>query len=151
VLRDVSGLRPVSTGTSRFDPGAAHLGMSAVSRGILRRIEPEALVAARRRNYFLLLAGLRQVSEPLLPGLPAGACPLFYPLDCADKDAVRARLAAAGIETVDFWRIGHPLCPAARFPEVARLRQHVLELPIHQDLGPEDMEHVQRAVQEALA
>jgi dTDP-4-amino-4,6-dideoxygalactose transaminase len=150
-LRDVTGLRPVSTGTSRFDPGDAHLGMSGLSRSILRRIDPEAVVAARRRNYFLLLAGLRQAAEPLFPELPAGACPLFYPLLCIDKDTVRARLAAAGIETVDFWRTGHALCPLSRFPEVARLRRHVLELPIHQDLGPEDIEHVQRAVEEALA
>ncbi len=151
LLRDVSGLRPVSTGTSRFDPGAAQLGMSALSRNILRRIDPEAVVAARRRNYFMLLGGLRELAEPIFPGLPAGACPLFYPLLCQDKVAVRERLAASGIETVDFWRTGHALCPTERFPEVARLRRHVLELPIHQDLAPEDMEHLQHAVQEALA
>lgn len=151
LLRDASGLRPVSTGTSRFDPGAVHLGMSAISHGILRRIDPEAVVAARRRNYFLLLGGLRQVAEPVFSELPAGACPLFYPLRCADKDRVRIRLAAAGVETVDFWRTGHPLCPVAQFPEAARLREQVLELPVHQDLGPGEMEHVLHAVREALA
>ncbi len=150
-VRDLSGLRPISTGTSRFDPGAVQLGMSALSAGILRRVDPEAIVAARRRNTFQLLAGLRQLAEPLFSELPPGACPLFYPLVCADKDAVRSRLAASGIETVDFWRNGHPLCPLERFPEVARLRRHVLELPIHQDLGPAEVEHVRAAVAEALS
>ncbi len=150
LVRDASGLRPVSTGTSRFDPEAVHLGMSALSRRILRRVDPEAVVAARRRNYFLLLGSLRGVAEPVFPELPAGACPLFYPLVCDDKSAVQARLAAAGIETVDFWRTGHPLCAAADFPDVARLRARVLELPIHQDLGPGEMAHVALAVQEAL-
>lgn len=150
LARDASGVRPVSTGTSRFDPGAVHLGMSALSHRVLRRVDPEAVVAARRRNYFLLLGSLRGVAEPVFPELPAGACPLFYPLVCDDKPAVQARLAAAGIETVDFWRTGHPLCPPGEFPEVARLRAKVLELPIHQDLGPGEMAHVARAVAEAL-
>lgn len=150
LVREASGLRPVSTGTSRFDPEAVHLGMSALSRRILGRVDPEAVVAARRRNYFLLLGSLRGVAEPVFPELPAGACPLFYPLVCDDKAAVQARLAAAGIETVDFWRSGHPLCASAGFPDVARLRARVLELPIHQDLGPGEMAHLARAVQEAL-
>jgi hypothetical protein len=150
-VRELSGLRPISTGTGRFDPGAVHLGMSGLSAGVLKRVDPEAVVAARRRNYSQLLAGLGRRVEPLFPELPPGACPLFYPLVCADKSTVRDRLAAAGIETVDFWRDGHPLCPVERFPEVARLRRHVLELPIHQDLGPTEVEHVRGAVEEALA
>ncbi len=150
LVRDGTGLRPVSTGTSRFDPDAVHLGMSALSARILRRLDPQAVVAARRRNYFLLLGALRQVAEPLFAELPAGVCPLFFPLRCRDKAAVKARLAASGIETVDFWRTGHALCPAAAFPEVAQLREQVLELPIHQDLSSTDVAHVARAVAEAL-
>jgi dTDP-4-amino-4,6-dideoxygalactose transaminase len=150
LLRDGSGLRPVSTGTSRFDPEAVHLGMSALSGRILARLDPEAIVAARRRNYFLLHGALRQAAEPPFPELPAGVCPLFYPLLCDDKAGVKARLSAAGIETVDFWRTGHALCPPAAFPEVTRLRARVLELPIHQDLSPGDMAHLARVVVEAL-
>jgi dTDP-4-amino-4,6-dideoxygalactose transaminase len=150
LVRGATGLRPISTGTSRFDPAAVHLGMSGLSRRILRRVDPEEVVAARRRNWYLLLGALRQRAEPIFTELPAGACPLFYPLLCEDKAAVQARLSAAGIETVDFWRTGHPLCPAAEFPEVARLRARVLELPIHQDLTPGDVAHVARAAAEAL-
>jgi dTDP-4-amino-4,6-dideoxygalactose transaminase len=150
LVREVSGRQPISTGTSRFDPSAVHLGMSALSRAILRRVDPEAVVAARRRNWFLLHGSLRQLAEPVFTELPAGVCPLFYPLVCDHKAAVKARLAAAGIETVDFWRTGHPLCAADEFPEVVRLRERVLELPIHQDLGPREMAHVARSVAEAL-
>lgn len=148
--RGATGLRPVSTGTSTFDPGAVRLGMSGLSARIARRVDAAALVAARRRNYFLLLAGLRDRAPPLLPELPQGVCPLFYPLLCDDKGAVKARLAARGIETVDFWRTGHPLCPPERFPEVAALRRRVLELPVHQDLTPEDMAFLARCTREAL-
>ena len=101
-------------------------------------------MAARRRNYFLLLGRLRDRVPPVFGELPAGACPLFYPLLCEDKAAVAARLAARRIEAVDFWREGHPLCPAGEFPEAEALRRRVLELPVHQDLAPEDMAHLAR-------
>jgi dTDP-4-amino-4,6-dideoxygalactose transaminase len=149
--RGASGrLRPVSTGTSTFDPGAVGLGMSGLSAAIARRLDARAIVEARRRNYFLLLGRLRDVAPPPFSEVPAGVAPLFYPLPCDDKAAVRSRLAARGIETVDFWRTGHPLCPPEAFPEVATLRRRVLELPVHQDLEPEDMAYLAACVREAL-
>ncbi len=149
-LRGASGLHPVSTGTSTFDPGAVGLAMSELSEAIARRLDAPAIVAARRRNYFLLLGRLRERVAPLLAEVPAGVSPLFYPLLCDDKAAVKARLSARGIEAVDFWRTGHPLCPPEQFPEVAALRRRVLELPVHQDLQPEDMAYVARCVREVL-
>ncbi len=151
LARGASGLAPISTGTMTFDPGAKDLGMSPLSAAIARRCDADAIVAARRRNYFLLLGRLRDRVPPLFAEVPAGASPLFYPLLCADKSAVQARLAARGIETIDFWREGHALCPADAFPEVAALRRGVLELPVHQDLSPEDMAFVARAAREALS
>ena len=124
--------------------------MSAISEIIARRLDADAIVAARRRNYFLLLGRLRDRVAPVFAELPAGASPLFYPLVCDDKAAVGARLAARGIETVDFWRTGHPLCPLEPFPDVQLLRRRVLELPVHQDLQPDDMAYLARCVREAL-
>jgi hypothetical protein len=150
LARGASGLQPVSTGTMTFDPEARDLGMSPLSDRIARRCDAGEIVAARRRNYFLLLGRLRDRVPPVLAEVPAGASPLFYPLLCDDKAAVQARLAAKGIETVDFWREGHAACPVDEFPEVALLRRRVLELPVHQDLEPEDMAFVARSVKEAL-
>ncbi|HYG69673.1 MAG TPA: aminotransferase DegT, partial [Anaeromyxobacteraceae bacterium] len=132
-------------------PARVGLGMSALSEHIARRADHEAIVAARRRNWFLLLGRLRDRAAPPFAELPPGVSPLFFPLPCRDKSAVKARLAARGIETVDFWRTGHPSCDPARFPEVAALREQILEIPCHQDLGPEDMAWVARCVQEALS
>jgi dTDP-4-amino-4,6-dideoxygalactose transaminase len=150
LVRRVSSLRPVSTGTSTFDPGAVDLGMSGLSDAIARRLDAAAIVAARRRNYFLLLGRLRERVPPLFAEVPAGVSPLFYPLLCDDKAAVKARLAARGIEAIDFWRTGHPLCPVEDFPDVVALRRRVLELPVHQDLGPDEMAYVARCAREAL-
>jgi hypothetical protein len=148
--RAASGLHPVSTGTPAFDPALVDLGMSGLSTFVARRLDAAAIVAARRRNYFLLLGRLRDCVSPVFGELPAGACPLFYPLLVEDKPVVAARLAARGVETVDFWRDAHPLCPAGEFPEAEALRRRVLELPVHQDLEPEDVANVARAVEEAL-
>jgi hypothetical protein len=150
LARGASGLRPVSTGTMTFDPADRDLGMSPLSERIARRCDAGEIVAARRRNYFLLLGRLRDRVPPVLAEVPAGASPLFYPLLCDDKAAVQARLAAKGIETVDFWREGHVACPAGEFPEVDALRRRVLELPVHQDLDADDMAFVARSVKEAL-
>jgi hypothetical protein len=150
LARGASGLRPISTGTMTFDPARKDLGMSPLSELIARHCDAEQIVAARRRNYFLLLGRLRERVPPVFSEVPAGASPLFYPLLCDDKAAVQAKLAAAGIETVDFWREGHASCPVDEFPEVASLRRRVLELPVHQDLQPEDMAFVARAALEAL-
>ena len=151
LVRRATGVRPISTGTMTFDPALVDLGMSAISDAIARRADAGAIVAARRRNYFLLLGRLRELAPPMFAELPAGACPLFYPLLCDDKAAIQARLAARGVETVDFWRTGHPLCPVDAFPEVRALRRRVLELPVHQDLQPDDMAYLARCVREVLS
>jgi dTDP-4-amino-4,6-dideoxygalactose transaminase len=150
-VRSAAGVHALSTGTSHFDPEAADVGMSALSALVLENVDFDAVQAARRRNWFLLLSRVRDLAPPVHVELPRGACPLFYPLLCADKARAAARLAARGVETVDFWRDGHPACPRDEFPEVEALRRRVLELPIHQDLGPEDMAYLGEAVEEALS
>jgi dTDP-4-amino-4,6-dideoxygalactose transaminase len=150
VVRRGTGATPVSTGTRHFDPAAAGLGMSSLSRVVLRSLDYEAIVAARRRNYFVLLGRLRDLAPPVFSELPAGVCPLFYPLTVNDKPGLRARLAARGVETVDFWSTHHPSCPEGAFPEVDLLRRRVLELPVHQDLAPDDVAFVARAVEDCL-
>ncbi|HET7755066.1 MAG TPA: DegT/DnrJ/EryC1/StrS family aminotransferase [Anaeromyxobacteraceae bacterium] len=149
-VRHASHVRHVSTGTMHFDRADVDLGMSGLSELVLGNLDFDQIVAARRRNYFLLLGRLRELAPPIFSELPAGVCPLFYPLLCDDKRAVKERLAARGVETVDFWSTGHPGCDLASFPEVAALRRRVLELPNHQDLEPEDMAYIARAVEECL-
>ena len=140
----------VSTGTQHFNPQDVDLGMSAASHLILRNQVFARIVERRRRNYFLLYAMLRDVAPPVTGELAPGVCPLFYPMPIEDKAGAIARLLARGVETVDFWRVRHPAVPAGAFPEVDRLRERVLELPVHQDLSPADAEHVASCVRELM-
>ncbi|MCA1825535.1 MAG: DegT/DnrJ/EryC1/StrS family aminotransferase [Myxococcales bacterium] len=141
----------VSTGTQHFNVNDVHLGMSAASHLVLRNQDFAGIVERRRRNYFLLYAMLRDVAPPITGELKPGVCPLFYPMPTDDKAGAMARLLARGVETVDFWRVRHPAVPGGAFPEVDRLRERVLELPVHQDLSPADAEHVASCVRELLA
>src|SRR5436305_472694 len=140
----------VSTGTQHFNLADVDLGMSAASHLVLRNQDFAGIVGRRRRNYFLLYAMLRDVAPPITGELKPGVCPLFYPMPVEDKAGAMARLLARGVETVDFWRVRHPALPAGTFPEVDRLRDRVLELPVHQDLSPADAEHVATCVRELL-
>lgn len=140
----------VATGTQHFNRAHVDLGMSPLTHRLALAEDLQAVVEQRRRNYFLLLGALRGVAPPLFNELPAGVCPLFYPLQVENKAQVKERLAAAGVETVDFWRFFHPACDASQFPEVAQLRRTILEIPCHQDLSPEVMARIGKAVREAV-
>jgi len=140
----------VSTGTQHFNLDDVDLGMSAASHLVLRNQDFASIVERRRRNYFLLYAMLRDVAPPVTGELKPGVCPLFYPVSIDDKAGAMARLLARGVESVDFWRVRHPAVPAGAFPDVDRLRERVLELPVHQDLSPADAEHVAACMRELL-
>jgi len=146
-----SGTAPVLAGTQHFDRDHAELGASRVTRHLLRAQDVAALVARRRRNYLFLEERLREQSAPLFDGLPEGVVPLCYPLLVEDNRRVMEQLVSRGIEAVDFWREGHPACDLSRFPEVARLRRSVLEVPCHQDLSLETLAVVVDSIRQVLA
>ena len=89
-------------------------------------------------------------SSPLVNELLPGVCPLFYPLWVPDRHEALARLRVDNVEANAGWRSFHPRCDGGEFPEAALLREHVLELPCHQDLGPAHVAHEARAVLRAL-
>ena len=96
--------------------------------------------------------GLRLVESvaELRPELPAGACPLFYPLVVKDKAATIERLRAAGVQCVNFWSSWHPACDPAEFPDAMELRRSIIEIPCHQDLQPASIARLAETVRAAL-
>ena len=59
-----------------------------------------------------------------------------------DKHAVALALWRRGIGAVEFWNGVRPLAERVSGPEAQYLRAHVLELPIHQDGGPSQVEYI---------
>ncbi len=146
-----SNITHVSTDSQHFNRGDVNLGISWITKQIVLTQNAREIVEKRRRNYLFLLDHLRGVSAPLFESLPAGNVPLFYPLLVADNRVTVERLLARGIEAVNFWRDFHPACDAREFPEVAKLRSSIVEIPCHQDLTLETMAKIVNVVRDELA
>jgi perosamine synthetase len=146
----------VPVGSDHFTPGHRGLAMSPICWRLLERFDYAGVIARRRENYARLAELLGELAPPMFAELGPGVCPLFYPTrpsrwrrGAPGKAELVARLRARGIEAIDFWSGGHADA-RGRYLAVDRLREEVLELPIHQDLDVRDLEEVARAVREAL-
>jgi perosamine synthetase len=119
-------------GDTSFNPRAANLSISKLSRRLLPRFDYQRIRQARRQNFQFLQDRL-QGSARLLPiALSEDVCPLFFPLLVKDKKAAAAALWKNGIQAVQFWNTGDPEAQRDGYP-AEFLRRHVLEVPIHQD------------------
>jgi CelD/BcsL family acetyltransferase involved in cellulose biosynthesis len=121
-------------------------GPSAATRVLLPRLARPEVAPARRAAYEALLEELGERVPRPFDSLPAGASPFAFPLETEEKDALLDRLAARGVNALDLWSQTPPHPGADGFPEVDRRRRTTVCLPSHQELGPEGVEHVLRAV-----
>ena len=136
----------VPVGDMAFDSSRADLDLPPFVRGLAARFDGRE-IRRRRRENFRLLRDLLEGKVPLLDlDLEEGTCPLFFPILVEDKDVAARELARRGICSMKFWNQGDPAAGPAEFPDTHFLRRHLLELPIHQDLGPPQMEYVARHV-----
>jgi perosamine synthetase len=74
--------------------------------------------------------------------LEPGMCPLFFPLYVEDKPAAARAFQERGVNVTEFWNYGHPEAEAHTGADTQLLRRHVLELPIHQDVTPEQVQYM---------
>jgi dTDP-4-amino-4,6-dideoxygalactose transaminase len=137
---DATNVRRAPVGDTGFDVSAANTGMSPICHTMLRRFQYNRIKETRRRNFRILEDRFRGSVALLDKTLADGVCPLFFPLLVKDKQAAASALTRRGIETVEFWNSGDPESHRAGSP-AAYLRDHLLEIPIHQDVTPEGAEY----------
>lgn len=127
-----------------IDPADMRGQISAFSRCLLRASDAATVTAAHRRNYQHLQHGVPRSNRmrPLMPTLPAGACPAFFPLFTPDADRMHAMLQAEGIQSVRFWRQFHPAVDLSAHPGARELKRSVLRLPVHPGLQPQDLQRI---------
>lgn len=151
------GLFLVKPDSHEFVDGIRHWGISGLSRRILKRVDFVKIREIRRRNFKHLLDNFLQSDGPwalLIKDLPPGICPLFFPLlleSPEKRKAVYQRLKSRGVISHPWWDRFHPAVPWEDFPEAVYLKNHLLGLPCHQDLGPDDLDFVFEEFQSALA
>lgn len=133
-------------GVEEYSREQVDLGVSNLTKSLVHRADAEAIVHARRRNFEALMA-LVPRDRQLIPMLPEGVCPLFFPVLVEDKAVAIRTLAQEGIEAIPFWSTAHPAIPVGAFPVADYLRAHVLEVPVHQALDPADMTYLAEALE----
>lgn len=141
----------ISSGGAGWDQRLLGYRASAWVAWLMQFMDRDAVIARRRANFQRLADRLRgRVSIPF-PALTDGSCPLFLPVFVPDKVRFQQVLAALDVQSVNLWDASHPSCPPDLAAEVSHWRRHCLELPIHQELSPADVDRVADAVIEALA
>ena len=140
-----AGMKHVPVGNLAWDINLVNIAMSPVSDHVIRGLEFDHIREKRRSNFEHLrhLIG-PQVCMPRRD-LPEGLCPLFFPLLVRDKHATAAVLRQKGIEAVEFWSDQQKAVGIG--PDALFLRNHVLELPIHQGVSSAQIEFIAEEVQ----
>ena len=136
----------VPVGDIGFDITNVNLGMSGFCGRLLSRFDYPAIRERRRANYLLLQERLQGRVTLLYPRLDEGVCPLFFPILAPDKHALARSLWQRNIGAVEFWNYGDAAATGPGFENAQFLRDHVLELPIHQDIRPAQIEYVAEQV-----
>ncbi len=138
----------VGSSWSAWDPRMLEYDASPWVRRLMRLVDPEFVVAKRRENYLHLTSRLRGRAHtpPPFNQLPAGVCPLFFPMMVEDKIRFQEDMMRLGVQTINLWYEPHPACPADLAAEASTWRNHLIELPIHQGLSLEDVDRVADAV-----
>jgi perosamine synthetase len=127
--------------TIGLDVAKMNIAMSAFCRRLLEDFDYAEIRERRRRNFAALRALLPEAPMPR-DDLEPGMCPLFFPLYVEDKPAAARAFQERGVNVTEFWNYGHPEAEAHTGADTQLLRRHVLELPIHQDVTPEQVQYM---------
>lgn len=136
-----------------FDAAVLDWGMAPWSRRLLERFDWRAVAERRRQNYAVLARELRRVEgcELPLPELGEHTCPLFLPVLVDRRADVFRHLARERIYAAVWWDQRHPSVEWPAFPEAVDLKERVLALPVHQDLGDPQLERMLEVLRECPA
>jgi dTDP-4-amino-4,6-dideoxygalactose transaminase len=126
--------------------------LSPISHFILKRANPDKIVAQRRANYFALHTRLKNIPgvKMLFNELPDGVCPLALPLIVADRHGLYNHLRRNHIPAIPWWSGYHPAFDWDEFPAARHLKDHVIALPIHHALETAHVDHIATVVATAL-
>lgn len=137
--------KTIGSGGALWDPRLLGYRASTWIIWLMQFLNRDDVVVRRRSNYQRLVARLRGHFSLPFPELTEGACPLFLPVFVPDKVKFQQRLAALNVHSVNLWDASHPTCPPDLAQEISGWRRHCLELPIHQELSPEDIDRIAHA------
>ena len=127
-----------------FDKKIIDYSISRITEGILNQQDYTEIVRIRRRNYIQLYKDVCDLPgiQPLYNVLPEGVCPLSLPLLVSDRQRMHSILKKRGIDAIMWWGGYHRSLSWENFPEAVELKDHILSLPIHQDLDEVHIKYI---------
>jgi len=138
------------TNTVFFDLQAVNWPMSRLSRWTKNHSDIVSIVAARRRNYEMLLEELSCLKHvrPLFSDLPSTVCPWVLPVLFSDLTDAHLLLRRRGIPAVTWGGVRHPATAQDSFTDSDFLYKNLVFLPVHQSLQDRDIVNVARTAKE---
>lgn len=127
--------------TVGLDVAKMNIAMSEFCRGLLEGFDYTEIRERRRRNFAALRERLPEAPLPR-DDLAPGMCPLFFPLFVEDKAAAARDFRERGVNVTEFWNFGYPEAEPHTGRDTQLMRRHMLELPIHQDVTPEQVQYM---------
>ena len=140
------GVPRVPAGDTGFDLAHVDIAMSPLCGWLLERLDYDSIRRHRRENAALMRERLPDSVVLIKEPMADGVCPLSFPIVVAEKQAAAETLRRRGIGAIECWNTGYP--GATTGPDATFLRQHVLELPIHQDITAAQVEYMADQVSE---
>ena len=139
------------TPRSTMEDGAPErpLPMSAISRKIMHALEPtfKTITDTRRENYLKLAGAFSEFPEATLwqPELAQGVCPYLFPFLVADRDQVLRALRNRGVHAQPWPELPSEVASDGKFKIAQYYADHLIGLPVHQDIGPKHIDHMVEA------
>jgi dTDP-4-amino-4,6-dideoxygalactose transaminase len=133
-----------------YDTHIQDMTASVITRYIVKYTDSKQVVLQRRQNYLQLLDALADSKffKPLFLTLPEGVCPLFFPVVVEGRELLCNKLNMRGIAAIQWWSGFHRDFSWKNFPEAQYLKEHLLALPIHQQLTFEDINYMIHEIQQ---
>jgi perosamine synthetase len=149
--QEVAAVRPDMPRSYYFDERLADRRISRVSAWMLRRVDRNEVVRSRREKYEFLLAACASMSgvRPMYGELPAGVCPLAFPVLVEDRDGVCSALNRRGVPAIPWWAGYHRDLAWDGYPDACYLKDHVVAVPIGRWIGAKHLEEAVRTLRAA--
>lgn len=131
-----------------FEHGNHEISISMISQRIAESVVPDNIISIRRRNYEMLYEMIYKLKNitPIFPILPGGVCPLSLPVLVSNRRDWINALRQRGIGVGPWWGGYHKRLVWDEYLEARKLKDHVLTLPVHQDLKERHIDYIGNSV-----
>jgi dTDP-4-amino-4,6-dideoxygalactose transaminase len=123
-----------------------------VAHWINGEIDLASVTRQRRENYRRLAVALKSVkgAKPIFGEREPPGAPLGFPILVDNREAVRLKLIAAGVDPRPIWSALPTQVPVDGFADARTVAAHNIVLPVHQDLTPAKLAYVVSALDQAI-